>query len=999
MAPRQAAHRSPDMGKIAAPTPAAGTSASNVSFKTRARTIDHLGRGQIADAPTAVSELWKNAWDAYATNVSLNIFDGARVVAAVIDDGIGMSASDFIDRWLVIGTESKINGPPPPPPADFKGPARQRQGEKGIGRLSAAFLAPATLVLSQQEGGSISAVLVDWRLFENPFLSLDQIVIPVRTFSEHAAVLEELPMMVEVVLSNLGYVGEEGTRVLAEEWQRFADEERAEGANSTADRITEFWKELPLQQRHLDEWPVTAEIANKGTALYLLGAHHELSVWLEASHEDQEAKDVKGRLTDILTGFTDTLTPHPVEFSYEVLTFRGTTPRRVLSSTDVFDLDDFHQLEHRVEGRFDDTGVFRGTVHAFGEDLGERIIKPNRPLPKARTDRPGPFEFAIGTFEQVAANSSHTARLHKDLADQVAKYGGVRVYRDGLRVMPYGSAEADFFALEETRQKHAGRYFWAHRRSFGRLAFTRSNNPSLRDKAGREGLVENRASRELRLLVQDLLIKLARDYFGTDAPERADRIAEAQKRNQKGKKAADQARKVRKSAFREHLAAASARMPSISQRVRRVAEQLHDPTISPDREALAYLRGELERTRADIAEVTPLHVPSNLGEAEKTYRTFRDDVDEANDLVRLSEEAIRAMEAAQGAASPKEVARAAQLHHRNAIDNVLNGYQKAVREGFRALLGQWTANFQDDHTRYERATAPIIREVTKATNLADVLALLETNRLELEMEFAERYRPLIRSVGSIVKGVDVDTALAAVDEDREELDRRVRDLNAVAQLGITVEIIGHELEALDGEISRNLEMIPADAKNTSAYRRALEAHRALTEKLRFLSPLQLAGARIRERITGRMIGDYVREFFGSIFDDNQVRFETTPAFDSISFTEMRSRIFPVFINLVNNAIYWVARSPERVVRLDFIDSKVVIADTGPGVDRDDVWRLFHLFFTKRSSGRGVGLYLSRVNLEAGRHAIRYAEGSDPRVLPGANFIIELRGVSDGTGAV
>ena len=91
-------------------------SASNVSFKTRARTIDHLGRGQIADAPTAVSELWKNAWDAYATNVSLNIFDGATVVAAVFDDGIGMSASDFVDRWLVIGTESKVDGPPPPPP-------------------------------------------------------------------------------------------------------------------------------------------------------------------------------------------------------------------------------------------------------------------------------------------------------------------------------------------------------------------------------------------------------------------------------------------------------------------------------------------------------------------------------------------------------------------------------------------------------------------------------------------------------------------------------------------------------------------------------------------------------------------------------------------------------------------------------------------------------------------------------------------------------------------
>ena len=38
--------------------------ATPVTFQTRARTIDHLGREQIADCPTAISELWKNAYDA-----------------------------------------------------------------------------------------------------------------------------------------------------------------------------------------------------------------------------------------------------------------------------------------------------------------------------------------------------------------------------------------------------------------------------------------------------------------------------------------------------------------------------------------------------------------------------------------------------------------------------------------------------------------------------------------------------------------------------------------------------------------------------------------------------------------------------------------------------------------------------------------------------------------------------------------------------------------------
>jgi len=67
-----------------------------VAFQTRARTVDHLGREQIADAPTAVSELWKNAYDAYSRQVRLDLFDLANPVAAVLDDGHGMSTSEFI---------------------------------------------------------------------------------------------------------------------------------------------------------------------------------------------------------------------------------------------------------------------------------------------------------------------------------------------------------------------------------------------------------------------------------------------------------------------------------------------------------------------------------------------------------------------------------------------------------------------------------------------------------------------------------------------------------------------------------------------------------------------------------------------------------------------------------------------------------------------------------------------------------------------------------------
>ena len=35
------------------------------NFRTKARAIDLLGKNQIADLPTAITELWKNGYDAY----------------------------------------------------------------------------------------------------------------------------------------------------------------------------------------------------------------------------------------------------------------------------------------------------------------------------------------------------------------------------------------------------------------------------------------------------------------------------------------------------------------------------------------------------------------------------------------------------------------------------------------------------------------------------------------------------------------------------------------------------------------------------------------------------------------------------------------------------------------------------------------------------------------------------------------------------------------------
>ena len=48
-------------------------------FRVRARAVDMLGRQQIAGIPTAIHELFKNAYDAYAENVEVDYFRGERL--------------------------------------------------------------------------------------------------------------------------------------------------------------------------------------------------------------------------------------------------------------------------------------------------------------------------------------------------------------------------------------------------------------------------------------------------------------------------------------------------------------------------------------------------------------------------------------------------------------------------------------------------------------------------------------------------------------------------------------------------------------------------------------------------------------------------------------------------------------------------------------------------------------------------------------------------------
>ncbi len=961
-----------------------------VPFRARARTVDHLGREQIADCPTAISELWKNAYDAYATAVGLHIYDGDVPVGIITDDGHGMSAEEFVERWLMLGTEAKAGGDQVPLEDRNGLPHRPRQGQKGIGRLSVAYLGPTVLVLTKRSGHPFIAALIDWRLFQNPYLALDDVRVPLEEVADTRDFPRVLDKLFDGLVDNVwgSSVDPERKARLDAAWGRFSEEERAGGGECSAERIAALALAGALDDRHLAEWPAWTGMKDRGTALFVFDVVHELRVWTDRGlpDDDPEIRGIRDKLRLTLTGFVDPYTDDG-GFGYEVVAHHGTSRHQIVSPAEVFDIHDLRNLEHVVEGRVDDAGMFTGRVSAWGKDLGEVSLPPSRPPPRGRA-LVGSFDICFGTFEQVPKNSTHTPDVFGLLKERAERFSGLAVYRNGIRVQPYGRPEADFFGMEERRQKHAGRGFWAHRRTFGRVAITREENAHLRDKAGREGIIDNRAAREFRLLVVDLLKTLARRFFGTESDVRTSELEETRARFELAQNAEKKARRRRVSALRKALKEQDEALgESLAEAVALLAE-LEVPPDSRSLEALALRLEELRVTRTALAlPPRPRKLTSSL---EERYRAYRDVYAELTAALERANSRWSALVAGARRGSPAEVASRALARHQKFITDATARWKRSIRDRLSAERTRWSKRVDKDNARYYTLASPLIEDVAEGRlALGATLSELEGLRESVFGELAGGYEAYLRALGALEEGIDLDDALAWASDERTDLLGKVDQWQNLAQLGITVEIIGHELNDNAAQVSRNLLRLPSSVRKTEAYKLATDGFRALVHRLKFLAPLRLSGMKLREPISGEAIEKHLRGFFKKQITDRRVEFSATQDFKAITIVDYPYRVFPVFTNLINNALYWVTFGKDRKIVLDRIGTRVFVADSGPGVDPDDVPELFRIFFTRKVGGHGVGLFLSRISLEQGRHRIRYAD-PDEGILPGANFIIEFQ---------
>ncbi|MBM7405092.1 MULTISPECIES: ATP-binding protein [Sphingomonas] len=973
-----------------------------VSFQTRARTIDHLGREQIADVPTAVSELWKNAYDAYARTVSLHIYSADPPTAAIYDDGTGMSRSAFVDKWLVVGTESKVDDRAVSADQRQGLPERPRQGQKGIGRLSVAALGSVVLVVSKQADARFIACLVDWRLFENPYIFLHDIKLPVVEFDRP----EELEGLVEnlrtALRENLTGSDDDPARRdrLVDAWVQFdeLDQGRTPG-NLTSARIRAALAARVPYEAHLADWPVWTGDRPSGTALVMTELNSALTAWTLEGEDatSEEAGSIRDSLVRTLTGFSDPYAPAGGSvMDYGVVVHQAGPPTTPVSREEGYGIDFLKSLDQYIEGHVDETGIFRGTVRAFGKDLGEVELVPAQAPPTTGRDRIGPFDIAIGTFEGERQASVLDPDVYREVVKRAETHSGLSIYRDGLRVMPYGRPENDFFKIEERRQMHAGREFWASRRMFGRIAITRADNPNLRDKAGREGLIDNSASRAIQLLVKDILRTTARRYFGSDSTYRKELLPGILADNEAAAAKSKKARSQQLANFRKALRSQTAALQAAFSTVATIVQDLDAAVNANDADGVWSLAPRIDEAVSIRADLRLPPKPRNLGNFEEQYRGYRDlyssVANEVEELrTRWTEENERL-----NPRPPVDVARSHLGRNQKAVTDRLSGWKRAISALLKSESVRIDAQIDQDMKAFYKDAAPLLVDVEAGrTSLRTAIEEMDELRDRLTSEFSEVYEPYLRALGQLSVGVDLEGAFAYAGARESTLERRLEQIQGLAQIGISVEILSHELGTLDRRLATSLSDLAKSAPPTPALGEAQRAGSELVERLRFLSRIQVSGGDERQTLSGEDIVVYLKKFFGPAIEERGIDLSATLAFRSARFMEFPSRIFPVFINIVNNSLYWLAGRPVKEILLDAVDGKLLIGDTGPGVDKDDQGNLFELFFTRRIRGRGVGLYLCRQTLAAGGHRIEYVPDGPLRRLPGANFAITLRNGFDG----
>ena len=967
-------------------------------FQARARTVDMLGHQQVTDIATAISELFKNAHDAYAKEVAIDYLRDEDLLV-IHDNGIGMSPEQFQDRWLTLAADNAAErSDPPKPPKGMR--RRPIQGEKGIGRLAIATIGPQALVLTRPRGAKaeLTVALINWRLFEIPGINLADVKIPLRVFSGQRHPTEE-----------------DLKKLVAEANRALKELKISESSSMEVKRhLRQFSRDLDPAGLldALSKSPVTA--GGHGTVFLVSPTADEL---LDDLDEIAVEANPPPGLLKTLIGFSNTMLPEAEKPRIKTV-FRdhrgGDDVDDLISKNEFFTPAEFGEADHNFRGEFDAHGSFDGAISIFGG-------KPRKypwtwKKAKGRELGCGPFRLSVAYVQGDPKSSRLDGTRYQQLVGKTERIGGLYVYRDGIRVLPYGDPAFDFLQFEKRRSLKASRYYFSYRRMFGAIELHSDINAGLEEKAGREGFRGNRAYRDFTGLLEDFFSELAAEFFAREGAQAEEFEVGRQRekdRHQRLRERKLEAQGKRKAFERELITMLSAvddeepnsQMEDLLKRLR--ADVLALRGSKKTREArLNEVESAAFEELDDLRALYKINPPAGIGlpvelrrewdalgdasegiekevwsptaqQISKAVSEARKDIGlETDRRGRLVELVDAAADRREGEARERSVAARDSLQTfdadaEQAIEKLVAGVADAAA-GAREASGNGggpVRSERDLNSRRERIEAQLSMETGEQLVQLEALADLLAGGLNA-LGTLEGSKPALT---------------AALEEELFDLQARAEQDLELAQIGMATQVISHELNATVTSVRTGLRRLSAWSEQNEGLRDVYEDLRAsfdhLDAYLSLFTPLQRRLRRRRERLNGRGVEKFVKELFSRRLEADEIELRSTKKFREWTASGFRSDLYPAVVNLVDNAIFWVADAEEpRWVKFDADGPDLIVSDSGPGIPASDRNAIWEFGFTRKPRGRGAGLHIAR------------------EVLQREGWSIELEKVRKGVGA-
>lgn len=282
--------------------------------------------------------------------------------------------------------------------------------------------------------------------------------------------------------------------------------------------------------------------------------------------------------------------------------------------------------------------------------------------------------------------------------------------------------------------------------------------------------------------------------------------------------------------------------------------------------------------------------------------------------------------------------------------------------------------------------------------LDDDKLVSERNRMEsVLINEAEEIRETMTNIRNQLENIimskevsNIDMAEAYAEEVESLKDKLDTDLE-LSQLGLAVSAIQHEFAHTTKTIREQIRRLKAWADLNEGiddiYKNFSINFEHLDNYLTLFTPLNRRLYRKEVNIYGNDVFEFIKSVFYARMSEerHQITFECSQAFAKSIVVGFPSTFYPVYTNIVDNAIFWLRDQPmSRRIFLDADKNGIYISNNGPSIDIRDQQRIFELGFTRKPLGRGMGLYISKQVLNKVGYNIT---NDQPRLEKGVTFKI------------